>query len=137
MILFVRPHHFYMSEQKYEFLFKNALSGKSISKITSSELTKYAILIAISVNLEKVPTEEQEAFHKVYTKYKKIVAEESEKTKWLKAYSEVAERLRNIDQSSCISSQEEEKKCENKHVLITPEQQEFMEHYAEIYTQLQ
>ena len=126
-----------MSEQKYEFLFKHALSGKSISTISSEELTKYATLIAISVNLENVSTEEQEAFHKVYSKYKKIVAEGSEKTKWLKAYIEVAQRLKNLDQSSCISSQEEEKKCENKLHLITPEQQEFMEHYAEIYTQLQ
>ena len=123
-----------MSEQKYEYLFKYALSEKRHTKITSSELTKYATLIAISVNLENVSPEEQQAFHKVYSKYKKIVAEETEKRKWMKSYDKVVWKLNAIDRLSCISSQEEDH-CVNK--PLTPEQQEFMEHYAEIYTQLQ
>ena len=110
-----------MSEQKYEYLFKYALSEKRHTKITSSELTKYATLIAISVNLENVSPEEQQAFHKVYNKYKKIVAEETQKRKWQEAYIEVCHKLRDIKESR----------------LNTPEQQEFMEYYSEIYTQLQ
>ena len=108
-----------MSEEKYEFLFKQAI--RNIHTTTSSELTKYATLIAISVDLEKVPMEEQEAFYKVYNKYKKIVAEETQKRKWWEDYREVCQKLSGIEHSR----------------LITPEQQEFMEYYTEIYTQLQ
>ena len=119
-----------MSEEKYEFLFKHALSVRGT--ITPPKLTKYATSIAISVNLENVPMEEQEAFYKVYNKYKKIVAEKTEKMKWMSAYDEVARKLEKIEQSSCIS--QGENKCENK--PLTPEQQEFLEYYREIYSQL-
>ena len=122
-----------MSEQKYEYLFKYALSEKRHTKITSSELTKYATLIAISVNLENVPTEEQQAFHQVYSKYKTIVAEETEKRKWMKSYDEVVWKFNAIDRLTCISSQEEDH-CVNK--PLTPKQQEFLEYYREIYSQL-
>ena len=107
------------SEEKYELLFKWAI--RNIHTTTPSELTKYATLIAISVDLENVPTEEQQAFHQVYSKYKTIVAEETEKTKWQEAYIEVCQKLRDIKDSR----------------LNTPEQQEFMDYYSEIYTQLQ
>ena len=118
-------------EEKYELLFKRAI--RNIHTTTPSELTKYATLIAISVDLENVPTEEQQAFHQVYSKYKTIVAEETEKTKWLKAYYEVARKLEDIDRLSCKPSQKEDR-CENK--PLTPEQEEFLEYYSEIYTQL-
>ena len=120
-----------MSEEKYELLFKWAI--KNVNKTTSSELTKYATLIAISVDLENVSPEEQQAFHKVYSKYKKIVAEATEKRKWSDAYYEVARKLQDIDQLTCIPTQEEDK-CENK--PLKPEQQEFLEYYREIYSQL-
>ena len=107
------------SEEKYKLLFKYAINN--IHTTTPSELTKYATLIAISVDLENVPTEEQQAFHKVYNKYKKIVAEETQKRKWWEDYREVCQKLSGIEHSR----------------LITPEQQEFMEYYTEIYTQLQ
>ena len=108
-----------MSEEKYELLFKWAV--QNVKKTTSSELTKYATLIAISVDLENVSPEEQQAFYKVYNKYKKIVAEETEKNKWWEAYHKMVQKLSDIEHSR----------------LITPEQQEFMEYYTEIYTQLQ
>ena len=107
-----------MSEEKYELLFKWAI--QNVKKTTSSELTKHATLIAISVDLENVSPEEQQAFHKVYSKYKKIVAEETEKNKWWEAYHKMVQKLSDIEHSR----------------LITPEQQEFMEYYTEIYTQL-
>ena len=108
-----------MSEEKYELLFKWAI--QNVKKTTSSELTKHATLIAISVDLENVSPEEQQAFHKVYNKYKKIVAEETQKRKWWEDYRKMQLKLGEIEYSR----------------LITPEQQEFMEHYTEIYTQLQ
>ena len=119
------------SEEKYELLFKYAINN--IHTTTHSELTKYATLIAISVDLENVPTEEQQAFHQVYSKYKTIVAEETEKTKWMKSYDEVVWKLNAIDRLICISSQEEDQ-CVNK--PLTPKQQEFLEYYREIYSQL-
>ena len=108
-----------MSEEKYELLFKWAI--QNVKKTTSSELTKHATLIAISVDLENVSPEEQQAFYKVYNKYKKIVAEETQKRKWWEAYHKMVQKLSDIEHSR----------------LITPEQQEFMEYYTEIYTQLQ
>ena len=120
------------SEEKYELLFKYAINN--IHTTTPSELTKYATLIAISVDLENVPTEEQQAFHQVYSKYKTIVAEVTEKTKWMKAYDEVAWKLEDIDRLSCKPSQKEDH-CVN--IPLKPEQEEFLEYYSEIYTQLQ
>ena len=73
------------------------------------------------MDLENVSPEEQQAFHKVYNKYKNIIAEETEKRKWWEACREVFQKLSDIERSR----------------LITPEQQEFMENYTEIYTQLQ
>ena len=119
------------SEEKYKLLFKYAINN--IHTTTPSELTKYATLIAISVDLENVPTEEQQAFHQVYSKYKTIVAEETEKTKWMKSYDEVVWKFNAIDRLTCISSQEEDH-CVNK--PLTPKQQEFLENYREIYSQL-
>ena len=123
-----------MSEEKYEFLFKGAI--QNVKKTTSSELTKEATLIAISVDLEKVPMEEQEAFYKVYNKYKKIVAETTERMKWMRAYSEVKQRFENLYKLTYLPPQGEERKSVNKLHITTPEQQEFWDHYREIYSQL-
>ena len=113
-------------EEKYEFLFKHAI--RNIHTTTPSELTKYATLIAISVDLENVPTEEQQAFHQVYSKYKTIVAEETEKTKWMNAYNEVKGRFTNIYQSISIPP---EQICKQQEVMEQiQKKQEFRKHYS-------
>ena len=123
-----------MELQRSETIWSEVLKSRTGVYYSSSELTKYATLIAISVDLENVSPEEQQAFHKVYSKYKKIVAEETQKMKWMRAYSEVARKLEDIDRLSCKPTQKEDH-CENK--PLKPEQEEFLEYYSEIYTQLQ
>ena len=90
-------------EEKYELLFKWAI--QNVKKTTSSELTNYATLIAISVDLEYVSKDEKEAFHKVYNRYKKIVTEEAQKKMWFEAYREVLEKYNSA-----------------KSILVTPQQ---------------
>ena len=112
-----------MSEEKYELLFKWAI--RNVKKITSAELTKYATLIAISVDIENVSPEEREAFHKVYDNYKKIVAEETEKAKWFEAYRIVAATFNLIGDSRFTTPEDIQK------------QQDLKEYYDKIYRKLQ
>ena len=118
-------------EEKYELLFKYAINN--VRKITSTELTKYATLIAISVDLEYVSKDEKEAFHKVYNRYKKIVTEEAQKKMWFEAYREVLEKY-NSAKSILVTPQQIRRQQEA--IEQMQQKQEFMEHYRDIYEQL-
>ena len=120
-----------MSEEKYELLFKWAI--QNVKKTTSSELTKHATLIAISVDLEYVSKDEKEAFHKVYNRYKKIVTEEAQKKMWFEAYREVLEKYNS---AKSISIPPEQIRRQQEAIEQMQQKQEFMEHYRDIYEQL-
>ena len=118
-------------EEKYELLFKWAI--QNVKKTTSSELTKHATLIAISVDLEYVSKDEKEAFHKVYNRYKKIVTEEAQKKMWFEAYREVLEKYTS---AKSISIPPEQIRRQQEAIEQMQQNQEFMEHYRDIYQQL-
>ena len=85
-------------EEKYEELFKYALLDK-YKFWFSDPITNYATLMAISMNLENASKKETEAFIKVYKKYKSNFDHENEKKKWIKAYSQAREDVKNIEYS--------------------------------------
>ena len=85
-------------EEKYEELFKYALLDK-YKFWFSDPITNYATLMAISMNLENASKKETEAFIKVYKKYKSNFDHENEKKKWIKAYSQAREDVKNSEYS--------------------------------------
>ena len=73
-------------EEKYEELFKYALSDQNMEDISWEEFTTYATLITISMNLEEASKKEKEAFHKVFKKYKSMIEQAKEKRNWRDDY---------------------------------------------------
>ena len=73
-------------EEKYEELFKYALSDQNMEDISWEEFTTYATLITISMNLDEASKKEKEAFHKVFKKYKSMIEQAKEKRNWRDDY---------------------------------------------------
>ena len=84
-------------EEKYEELFKYALSNKNMEDISWEEFNKHATLITISMNLEDASRKEKKAFHKVFKKYKSMIEQAKEKKDWRTDYHIAKFNLKKIE----------------------------------------